>query len=398
MDVFGLTPIDSALAAWGLNCAQKLTAFLFTQTPVGIVGFAIGFLWSLWESVQENNFKHFVVFIFISLTGILLFITPQRQESSIKSAMEVYGTNSPSAQSLKNIQTNERHVPVLLSFVGQMADTVSIGAISVLDNALMNYPHFLNEPFGLQKLSLQANRIVHSPISDVHLKEDLDDFIYAHYLPSLNIYSNDPQHHVSDLHSLWPGDAGIISNYSSSGNEQWNDLKKRLTHLIGGSQAPWQQIKDVLAQMNAQDNNLDNHIIASMIQGQLYHADSSYDFWWRWAGWVQALFPYMYGWGSFCLYVAFPVLMLALVVVRRMSLFLRYAEMFLWIKSWALTSAISYYISLMVARLQAQASSGANWFWDYPYYTVVASILLCLMPILTLTGIHHSFQVINNRS
>jgi len=72
--------------------------------------------------------------------------------------------------------------------------------------------------------------------------------------------------------------------------------------------------------------------------------------------------------------------------------------MFIWIKSWTLTAAISYNISLMVARLQAQTSSQANWFWDYPYYALVASVLLCLMPLLTLVGIHHSFQLINNRS
>ncbi|MBI3602717.1 MAG: hypothetical protein HY209_07495 [Candidatus Omnitrophica bacterium] len=396
MDIFGLTSIDTALATWGLNSAQKLTVFLFIQTPAGIAAFATGFLWSLWQSVQESNFKYFAVFIFISLTGILLLITPQRPEPAIKSAMEAYGTNSGiTAKSLKDSQTNEHRMPVVLSFIGQMFDAMNIGAISIFDSTLTGNTRFLSNPFGLQKISLQANYIVNSSIADVRLKEDLDDFIYAHYLPSLMMYKNDASS-LSDFYSLWPGHTKILGYYSSNERSQWDDLKSRLTRLINDPQGPWPKIKNILKQMNTQNDNLDDQIMASIIQGQSHHSTGRW--WLYWTGWVQTFFPYIYGAGNFCLYAGFPMLMLAMMIMRRMSLFLRYAEMFIWIKSWALTAAMSYYISLMVAGLQAQTSSQANWFWDYPYYVVVASILLCLIPILTLVSIHYSFQLINNHS
>ncbi len=389
MDIFGLTPIDSALSAWGLICSQKLTEFFFSQSHLGITAFAIGFVWSVWESSREANFKYFAIFIVLSLVGIFLFILPQRQETNIKSAMEAHGGGNinPTAQSLKDSQTHDNSMPLVLSFIGQMADMVNMGAISILDNTLSNSAHFLSNPFGLQKLSFQAYQLTHSPIADASLKQDLDDFIYAHYLPSLNMYLNKAQ--AADLHTLWPGDARITRLYSSNQRSQWDDLKNGLSNLLQDPQS-WGKIRSSLSQTNIFGNNLDNQIIASVVNAQLYHSKSHS--WWNWASIVPTSFPYILGWGNFCLYVGFPPLMLSLIIVRRMTLFLKYVEIFIWVKSWTITAAISYYISLMAARIQAQTSTQYNWFWDYPYYALLASMLLCLMPILTLVGIHQGFS------
>lgn len=395
MNIFGLTPIDSALSALGLNCSQKLTEFFFSQSHLGLAAFTIGFVWSVWQSSREANFKYFAIFIFLSLAGISLFIFPQRQLTNIKSAMEVYGQNNSSitAQSLKESQTHDNGVPLVLSFLGQMADMVNIGAISILDNTLASNIRFLSNPFGLQKFSLQAYQIIHDPVADASLKQNLDDFIYAHYLPTLNIYLNKAQ--AADLHTLWPGDTRITSLYSSNERTQWNDLKSRLSNLIQDPQS-WGKIRSSLSQSSFSGSNLDNQIIASMVNAQLYQ--SRVHLWWDWASIVQLSFPYTLGWGNFCLYVGFPPLMLSLIIFRRMTLFFKYIEIFVWVKSWALTAAISFYISLMAARIQAQTSTQSNWFWDYPYYALLASVLLCLIPILTLVGIHQGFQLINNRS
>ena len=43
MDIFGLTPVDASLSAWGLNVAQSIIEFLFFRTHLGVVAFAIGF-------------------------------------------------------------------------------------------------------------------------------------------------------------------------------------------------------------------------------------------------------------------------------------------------------------------------------------------------------------------
>jgi hypothetical protein len=135
--------------------------------------------------------------------------------------------------------------------------------------------------------------------------------------------------------------------------------------------------------------------MASMIRGQYNVGKSS---WIKWVSGVQGFFPYIYGAANFCLYVSFPFLMLVLMIFCRMSLFLKYMESFIWIKSWTMTSGIAYYISLFVAQIQAQASDNVNWFWDYPYFVAVSSVLLIVLPIVSFVGIHQSFQFLTNRS
>jgi|GEM_PF-5494478 len=394
--VFGLTPIDAALSAYGLNCSGQLSDFLFIQTRIGLVAFAIGFFWSLWQSTQEGNFKHFIVFLCISIVGGLLFIAPRCQEPAITSAVEIYNLNTNSkntALSIKNSQTDIHTMPLILSFIEGMANVITIGIISILDNGLDKNIKFLAQPFGLQKLSLQANQFIHAPLADVQLREDVDNFIYAYYLPSLIMYQNTMSSKASslaDLHQYSPGELNI---------SQWADLKGRLSILINNpaqqsrdvnhlSSSPWPQIKTILTQANFLRGNpqkdLDDQIMASIIRGRIENKSQGS---WDAAGAIQTAFPYISGWACFCLYAVFPFLMLALVVVRQMSLFFRYLEAFVWIKSLNLCAAFSFYVSLIVARMQAQSMQGSNWFWDYPYYVVVASVILCLMPVLVLVGI-----------
>jgi hypothetical protein len=392
MDIFGLTPIDAALSAWGLNSSHELTRILFIQTPVGAVAFAIGFLWSTFQSAKEANFKYFVIFIVITLTGLFLFILPSHQEPLIRSSSEVYGTSTVTAQSLKDSQTPHHSMPLILSFCAQMVDAISISAIKILDNPLNGKLSFLSDPFGIQRLSLQANQVIHAPIADVNLRQDLNDFIYLQYLPSLYMYTNkNPSH---DLTSLWVGDERIVQHYSPQARHQWGVIRSHVVELIKSPEYPWENIKEVFKQMHIPMRNEDNQIITSMIQ-QKDRPDAAP--WLIYAGNMQIFFPYVYGWANFCLYAAFPFLMLALIIFRQMNLFLRYIEVFVWIKSWTFCAAGSYYMSLIAARIQGQASNGITWFWEYPYYVAVAGIFLMLTPILTFMAIHQSFQLLNKR-
>lgn len=367
MDIFGLTPIDSALAAWGLNCAQVLVDFLFKRTQVGLAALVIGFLGSLWQSAREGNLKHFVTFVFICLIGPLLFITPTRHEPAVKSAVEVYGSSSVSAKSIKDTQTNAHTMPLMLSFVGQAADMVSVGIVFLIDNSLSNDTHFLKNPFDPQKLALEANQIIHAPIADPDLKRDVDDFIYAVYLPSLIINKND---------------SGVFDHSE--------DLKNQLKNLM----IPIEKIRILLNQLGSASNNMDDQIIKSIIRGQIDQHKSLLI--WPFASILYSFFPYILGWANFCLYIFFPVLMLMIMVFRRLSLFLRYLEVFCWIKSWVLGAAIAYYMSMLMAHLQAQSSVSANWLWDYPYFVLLSVFLLCLMPVLTGILTRRLFQQVNH--
>ena len=396
MDIFGLTPIDTALSSLGLNCSQRLIEYLFVQTRIGVVAFLGGFFLNLWQSANKGNLRYLITYFFISLTVIFLLIIPKRQEPSIISAQEIYGAASTiTAQSIKDMQTSEHAMPTILSFAGQMADSMSIGAIYTLDNILSFNVRFLPSPFGPQELSLQANQFLISSVSDVHLRDDLDDFIYAQYLPSLLMYKNNAKNLI-DIHSLWPGHQDILKYYSSIQNTQWEALKERLKNFINDPKSLWKRIKELLISFGVQQNNLDDQIMASIIRGQINRTNTS--LLWYWTGMMQVGFPYMYGFANYCLYVSFSVLMLAIVSMCRLNLFLRYIEVFVWVKSLPLSAALSFYISLFIVRIQIQTSPLVNWFWDYPYYAVVASVLLCLLPLVSFFVIHQSFQRIINHT
>jgi hypothetical protein len=87
---------------------------------------------------------------------------------------------------------------------------------------------------------------------------------------------------------------------------------------------------------------------------------------------------------------------LFLIIFRNLNLFLRYCEALVWIKSWIITAALSYYVSLIAIHVQSQANSQLHWFWEYPYHALLSSILLYLLPVLTFIAIDHAFQSLHN--
>ncbi|MBF0490647.1 MAG: hypothetical protein HQL15_08570 [Candidatus Omnitrophica bacterium] len=386
MNIFGLTPIDAALSAWGLTVSLKWTEFLFVQSALGVVALAMGFLWSLWESARNANFKYFSMFVFIALTGSLLFLGLKRQEPVIKSMAE----GSVSAQSIKETLTQETQMPYVLTFFSQTADALSIDLIGKIDVLLGTSGQFLKSPFGIQKLSWAAHQWIHRPVSDGTLRRDLDNFIYEHYLPSVAMYSN--ANEGSDLTSLSMEDARVLSHYSASGQGQWENIKGRLLNLINDTQGPWVNIKEVFGQMGILNEHWEDDVLSSIVRGEW--KPPSY-------GWVDAAsmvfvaFPYLEGWANFCLFAAFPFLMLTMLIFRRLNVLLRYVEIFVWVKSWMLGGAVAYWVSLAAAYIQGQSSTQAVWFWEYPYYLTIGAALLILMPIVSFIGIHQCFQWCN---
>jgi hypothetical protein len=236
MEIFGLTAPDAALAAEGLHVSQRLIELLFFQTHIGVLTFAIGFIWMVWQSSKEGNFKHLAIFVFISLAGFLLLIVPKRPESPIKSAAEVYGTTpAVTAQSL--IQSNSS-MPLMLSYLSQMADAVSFSAINRVDALFDRSLRFLSNPFDIQKYSLQAYQMIHGPLPDVGLREDVNNFIYASYVPALIMYQNDTRN-LRGLYPVWPGQEQIVNYYSDQEKRQWTSIQARLNRLMNDSQG-WQ--------------------------------------------------------------------------------------------------------------------------------------------------------------
>ncbi len=392
MDIFGFTPIDAALSAWGLNVSQSLVRFFFTS-HLGFVAFAIGFGYSVWRSAREANYRHFAVFAFICIAGWMMIVVPSRQEPHIKSVMEVYGTSNTSTQDVKNSQTTMNVMPLVLSYFGQMADAMNIGIISAIDNVLADDFRFLDEPLGIQRLALQANQFINTPIIDISLKKDLNDFIYAHYLPALAFYTN--RNPTYDLRSLSPGSVSIVHQYSQQGKQKWDEIKNNLLQLLSDPQGPWMKIRQLLQHSNISSSNIDNQILDSIFQGQLRPRQENL-YWFLITG-VHSFFLYIYGWVNFCLYVSFPFFMFAVLIFHRFSILLHYLEIFLWIKSWGLIAALAHYVSMMVFHIQIHNSGAIYGIWEYPYFSAVSAFILCVLPIFSFIGFRQCFQIINKR-
>jgi hypothetical protein len=278
--------------------------------------------------------------------------------------------------------------------MAQMMDSISFSAIYLGDLSLGEELRFLRLPFGVQNLSLELNQFIHSPIADISLRKDIDDFVYAHYLPILIHYQNNTKN-LNGLRALWPGHARILSQYSSRERSQWEGIKSRLLGLLDQSQGAWTVSKSALTAMSFKENDWDDQVMASMIRAQ---AKPEQAVWLKWARLPILFFPYIYGWAQFCLYAAFPFLMLALLVFCRMSIFMRYIEILLWIKSWLLCASGSYYVSLLAARVQGQGSGDMTWFWEYPYYVALTGLLIVVTPIVSFIAIHQVFELCINRS
>lgn len=382
MSILGLTPIDTEISVFGLVWSEKLNDLFFVKSQIGLVAFAVGFLGSLWESSKRANFKYFIVFLCIFFTGLFLFVIPQHLLGSIKSAQETYGSSTFNYSFPSNAPA-----PLLLSYFSQAMDAVSFTAISRADELFDDNLKFLSSPFGIQKLSFQSNALLNTPLPDVRLREDLEDFLYAFYWPSLMLYAHD--YNLSQFDLLWPGDKQIASYYSYSAQNQWTKLESRLKAFINTPSSIWSLTKERLHKISSSQDNFDNQILSSMINAQY---DPKNKMWLKWATYVHVAFPYLLGWGNFCLYVSFPFLMLAILIVRRLGLLLHYLECFLWVKSWIPCAAISFYISLLTARVQAETSTNIVWFWECPYFVLIGSFLLLFVPIISFLGIHKSFQ------
>jgi len=394
MEVFGLTPIDAALSARGLYWSYQISQFIFIQTPLGLLSCVIGFLYSVLRSGQQANFKYFSIFAFIAISGALLFILPNRQVSVIKSAVEVFGqTINESGRSTDSLNIDYLHISVLLSFLSQLIDSISWGALSLMDSSLAKPLRFLNDPFSIHKLSLRFNEWQLDPITDIHLQRDLNDFYYAHFIPSLIKYQK--QHgDLQDTHLIWPGHLEILRFYSNKERTEWDSLKRRVLILMNGSSDEWRQMRALMPQLELSLTDLEDQVVADSVTAV---NRSARPLWLSICSGMLMSFPYVYGAVSACLFLAWPLLMVVVVITSRLSLLLTYLGGFIWVKSWVFCAALSYYVSLMVLHVQAEGALDFHWFWEYPYYLAIGSGLLILLPIFSLLIIYQGFQWVSHR-
>ncbi len=314
--------------------AGSITDYLFLKTPLGIAAFTAGFLLSLWYSARSANFSHFFIFAFLSLSILLLIITPRRQED---------------------------RAPVLFVFASDMADAIFKGAI------------VLEKPFAPHRLSFQMRAFIRQGIQDPALKGRLSEFVHAHFLPVLG---------MTGLR-VWPGDPQVISHYSSQAKTEWEGLRRDLLKILNASASPWPATREYLSQsIKISDGDLDNQALRSFVQHNV-GAYSHTPLLWKICGWVFAAFPNIYAIADASLGIVFPFTLLALLATCDFSFLAAYARNFIWMKSWILGAALCHFASLAMASAQARHASSVFWFWEYPYYAAFGALLLCSMPLMT---------------
>lgn len=323
--------MDKVLSADGLSYAQSIIDFLFTQAPCAALIFTAGLLLALWQLVRSGSYHPLIIFFFLFISIPLLA------------------------------------KPVLLNFLGKFGDVITTGAISVIDAAMPDQAKYLTAPFGLQRSSLSIREDLDQGFSDAVLQQRLNKFLYDQYLPALGVNKNNP------------------ISYPPNTQRQWQDLQRDLKNNFTGSFLT-DKLRTDISYLTQSSRDIEEALIKSTVRrglnGTARIRSSALP--WQISFWGITAFPYIYGFANLLLYAFFPLAVLVLVLSRRAAVLLHYLKTLVWIKSWALGGALSFYASLFVARLQAQASpNDPSWAWEQPYYCLAAVILLCFTPLAT---------------
>lgn len=381
MNLFGLTPIDAALSALGLNFAQLITDVL-TKSSLAALFFIVSVLFGIARLIRSGNYR-VLASLFLLTLAVIFLLFPHRSEGAILSAAERYGQSTQSSQVIKDRIFNYHQVPVLLTFVNQSGTAFFVGIIHALDKFVPQGAAFLSAPFAPQTHALIIREEIQGGIGDLDLRQDLNLFLYDHYLPALVLLKRDSPN--TDIALLWPGDARINSYYSIAARRQWSSLESALRRYFDLNTNFSEKARSNMTFLTGPADAVDKALIKSVVNRQLniLTKTSRTDFIWRSSLWLLNSFPYVYGIGNLALAVFFPFLILMLVIKRNAGLLFGYLKALVWIKSWVLTAAVSSYFSLMMARLHPQTSD-PSWVWEEPYYATAAAIALVILPFMTL--------------
>ena len=385
MNIFGLTPIDAALSALGLNCAQLIADFFF-QTPLAAMVLISGLLLNIGRLVN-GNYRSFITFLFLTLTVSLLLL-PNKAEGTIASAVERYGqAPSQSSQSIKDQVLNYHRIPAIQSFLNNAAEAAVVGIVHTFDSVVPAWARYLNSPFGLQKSCLYIREDLRHGISDFTLRRELNQFLHDYYLPAL-IFT---KHNTSnlDMTAVWPGNERISVHYSSQARQQWSTLEKQLKVYFEKNKNLSEAARSKIANLTQTSLQIiDQYLIKSLVDQQLNTTAQVKNIDWPWhlTLWGLNFFPILYGGANLVLNFFFPFLVLILVLSRNIKFLFSYLRVFAWVKSWVFVGAVSSYISLSAARLHGPSSNPA-WSWEQPYFCMAAVLLLVFIPFFTFTFI-----------
>jgi hypothetical protein len=409
--IFGISPVDSALSAFGLSLSQTLMDFLFNKSQIAYLSFSVGFCYHIFKCSKEVNYRPLLGHFAIFLACLIILWTDAHDESTvttnseirITSAWESYCTQhnaSPDSttcrpstiktQDLISSQISSSFKFSLLSYLAEAIDSFSIGSINALTQ-LMPETHikYLTHPFGIQDTALRLHEEVKKGIIDLSLKGKVQNFIYVHYLPALIMLKN--KEDLTNLSLYGPNHIKITELYSDAVKNEWITLREDIkTNYLVVGYSTWDYAKKIFnsnySLWNQSSGNVDDIYIDALIRTEAGHIDEKHasrsDWLWQLANGLLQGYPYAQGLVNLLLYVIFPLVLCLSFTFARLDFLFYWALSFFWIKSWVLTAALAYWVSLMMASAQFQTVGGIKWFWQEPYFALGAGILVYVLPLI----------------
>ncbi len=421
-NIFGITPVDAALSAVGLNISQSLFDFLFGPSKIAYLCFVIGFLYTLWQCAIRANYRLALTHLAIYMACLIIVFIPANasQEGVITSAWEFYSaqdtpSNQPllhqppalSTQALKSAYApmdQQRAMPALLSFVGKTIDSFNRGSVAVISEAMPAYAQYLKYPFGLQEVSLRLHDQVQAGIMDIRLKQEAQDFIYDHYLPAISMFKQNNTSVMTDLSIYGPSNTRITAYYSQTAQQDWNDRQGDLKANIKTSMPSlWRGDMDILGALYPQDNATagnervsdEDMFLDALMQSEARalatEKPKKQEWLWQAAKLLLHSYPYAQGGANLCLYAVFPIVLCVAMAFARLQSLMHYVQSFVWVKSFTLTAALAYGISFLIAH--AQSSTGdIRVFWQAPYFALAAGILAYVLPVVMFVVVYRGIK------
>ncbi len=395
----GITPIDTALEMMGMHQSQAMTRYIFIETFVGQLVFALGFILSIGAGLDKGNFRAVIIFLLMFFSLWFLLVMPRMKSVDHVSAMERNGYEQVStAVILRKNGYGEIMVNPVLDGVDRFMDLVVTGTVGVLDRASKEHK-YLAKPFEFTKISLLTSAAIADGITDPELQEALVLFYQDHYWPTARGIKGP---------GLWPGHKNVVAAYREEGRSQWQVLKERLFQFLDHDRLFTQMFESFY------NRKIDKDVIVrALIEHELHLKTDAYTFMsyasdhkrmpvrnntlyhiqrlgqGTYQMIMQAL-PFLQGYALFLVLSAFPFLLGWTLLLRHMGSCQLFLELLLGVKSWTLIWAVLDKGSM--AWFAVNQMLGGAEMWESPAVNGVIAVLAVILPIALILGIFLMFK------
>jgi hypothetical protein len=407
----GITPIDTALEIMGLTQSQALMRFLFMETAMGQLAFAVGFMFSFFNSLERGNFRPVIMFVLMFFSLWILLVLPSYDRSAVVSAMERSGYTATQAEAvLRKSGYDAARVNPVVDAICQWMGSFTIMVAASFDR-MGGLTAYLENPFYLTKLSIVAARTLERGIKDPRLGTRAIIFYQDNYLPALRQAGQDTRFSEKDL---WPGHENIVSFYTRQARSEWEGLKEDLYKDVNGAEHIFDKVFERLYRKEPDRDRvvrllLDSELsrkktlysrrtfisMRELSRGPQAAAPAGFTDWLvkdmpRAA--LRAM-PYIQGGALFILLALLPVTLLAVYVWRRISILGVYLALLFSVKAWTVGWAAFDKIAgvmFIVGQGSAGSSLGAE-----PWQNAAVGAGVLFVPVIVTWGVLYAVKKIN---